>query len=102
MLRILLPGLAFLLLGAHLLFHGAGLFAFLAVIPIALLFVRSKWTRRLNVLLLALGTVEWARTAVLLVLAREAQGRPWLTAGAILGAVTLFTLLACALLIRRK
>ncbi len=42
-LLLLIPFLAHILMGAHLMFHGMGLFAFLTLIPAALLFVPRRW-----------------------------------------------------------
>jgi hypothetical protein len=90
--------LALLLLAAH--FFRAGLvpLAALAVALAGLLFVRSAWSARLLQWALALGVLEWLRTAWVFAAARAALGEPYTRLLAILGAVALLTALAAVLL----
>lgn len=62
-----------------------------------LLFVRAPWAARLLQAALALGALEWLRTAAALVALRQSTGQPWTRLALILGAVALATA-ACALI----
>lgn len=94
LLLLVFPFLALVLFGAHLMFHGFGLWAFSALIPVVLFFVRRPWVRVVMATLLCLAAVEWIRAGVVLVMERTAQGRPWMLAGAILAGCALFTALS--------
>jgi hypothetical protein len=98
-LYLLSPFLAFLLLAAH--FYRASNFAaaLVALLALALLFVRRSWAARAAQVLLLLGTIEWVRATIALVLARSEMGQPYLRLALIMGAVSLFTAL-CALVFR--
>jgi len=61
-----------------------------------LLFVRAPWAARVLQAALALGALEWLRTAAALVALRQSMGQPWTRLALILGAVALATA-ACAL-----
>ena len=91
---LLLPIVAMLLLGAH--FFRAGLVpvtvACLGVL--ALVFLRRPWAARLLQVALALGVIEWLRTAWLFASARAAAGQPYGRLLLILGGVALLTALA--------
>jgi hypothetical protein len=93
-----LPGLALLLLGAH--FFRAGLVPVAAAcaVLLALLFVRAPWSARMLQAALALGTLEWLRTAWVFASARAAAGQPYTRLLVILGGVALVTALAAWLL----
>jgi hypothetical protein len=93
-----LAGLALLLLAAH--FFRAGLIPLtaLCVVLVALLFIRATWAVRTLQTVLALGTLEWLRTAWVFAAARAAQGQPYGRLLAILGAVAAVTALAAWLL----
>lgn len=93
-LLLVLPFFALVLFGAHLMFHGFGLWAFAALIPVAFFFVRRPWVRIVMATLLCLAALEWIRAGVALVMERIAQGRPWMLAGAILAGCALFTALS--------
>ena len=95
-----LAGLALLLLAAH--FFRAGLMALtvLCVMLVALLFVRATWAVRVLQAVLALGTLEWLRTAWAFAAARAAQGEPYGRLLVILGAVAVVTAAAAMLLQR--
>jgi glucose dehydrogenase len=93
---LLLPGLALLLLAAHLLHAGWLPLAGLALLLIALLFVRRPWAARAVQVVLAIATIEWALTAYGLAQLRLDHGQPYLRLVLILGSVTLFTALAAA------
>lgn len=103
LLLLLAPAaLAYVLLGAHLMFHGFGLLALLAIVPMLLLFAPNRWIRRAHLLLLALCAAEWAKTGIELVMRRLAEGRSPVASGVILAAVTIFTLLALFCLTRPR
>ncbi len=91
----LLPALASLLaLCAHV-FRGGGLLFVLPILSLLpLLLVPAGWVARLFQFVLAMETLEWVRTAVVLALERDPRGEPWLRMVVILGAVALFTLLS--------
>jgi hypothetical protein len=98
---LLLPALTLLLLGAH--FFRAGLVPLtIACLGfIALLFVRTPWAARALQVVLALGTIEWLRTAWVFASARAAVGQPYARLLLILGAVALVTAVA-ALVFRAR
>ena len=93
-----LPGLALLLLGAH--FFRAGLMPVAAAcaVLLALLIVRAPWSARVLQGALALGTLEWLRTAWVFASSRAAAGQPYARLLVILGGVALVTALAAWLL----
>ena len=95
---LLLPGLALLLLGAH--FFRAGLLPLtaLCVVLAGLLFVRSPWVPRVLQVVLALGALEWVRTAWTFASARAVAGLPFGRLLVILGVVAAVTALAVLLL----
>jgi glucose dehydrogenase len=93
-LLLAVPGLALLLLAAHLL-HGRLLpYAVLALLLTGLLWVRRPWAARVLQAVLLLATVEWALTAGSLAQMRMSHGEPYLRLVLILGAVTVLTLYA--------
>ena len=91
---LLLPAFALLLLGAH--FFRASLIpltvACLALV--VLLFVRARWAWLTLQVALALGAIEWLRTAWVFASARAQFGQPYARLLVILGAVALVTALA--------
>jgi len=87
----LAPALALMLLGAHFARTGTWIAVALCAGAIALLVVQRTWAVRVVQATLALGTVEWLRTAFLLVQERLALGRPWMRLALILLALTAFT-----------
>jgi hypothetical protein len=95
---LLLPALALLLLGAH--FFRAGLVPVAAacVALLALLFVRTAWAARAMQVALALGVLEWLRTACVFASARADVGQPYGRLLVILGSVAILTALAAAAL----
>ncbi len=96
-----LAGLALLLLAAH--FFRAGLMplAALCVVLPALLFSRATWAVRTLQIVLALGALEWLRTAWVFAAARAAQGQPYGRLLAILGTLAALTAVASAVQSRR-
>jgi hypothetical protein len=98
---LLLPALALLLLGAH--FFRASLVpvAAVCVAVLALLLVRTAWAARAIQVVLALGVLEWLRTAWVFASARAEASQPYGRLLVILGGVALITALA-ALLLRSK
>ncbi len=99
---VILPVLAHLLFGAHLLFHGFALW--IAVLPLAalvLMFVPIKAMHRAQQLLLVIYAAEWARAGGALIARRTAEGGAIHPAAEIMAGVTLFTLLAVFFVPRR-
>jgi hypothetical protein len=92
--RLLPAALAALALGAH--FFRARLLPGVAVALalLALLFVPRAWAARAAQVGLALGALEWLRTAWAFAAVRRAHGAPSLRLWLILGAVAAFTALA--------
>jgi hypothetical protein len=100
-LVLLLPALALLLLGAHF-FRAALMPLTVACLGlVALLFVRARWAVLTLQVALALGTLEWLRTAWQFASARAAVGQPYVRLLVILGGVALVTALA-ALVLRTR
>jgi len=97
-----LPALALLLLGAHFFRAGFVPLAAACVVLLVLLFVRSPWSARVLQAALALGTLEWLRTAWGFASARAAAGQPYTRLLVILGSVALVTALAAWLLRSRS
>jgi uncharacterized membrane protein YwzB len=89
-----LPASALLLLAAHLLHAGWTVLATLALLLLALLFVRRRWAMRVLQVVLAAATVEWVLTAVTLARLRMAHEQPYLRLLLILGAVAVVTAVA--------
>lgn len=96
-----LPVLALLLLAAH--FYRGGLLVLAAAscALIALLFVRRHWAAYVLQGALALGTLEWLRTAWALASHRAALDQPYGRLLAILGVVAALTAVA-ALAVRNR
>jgi len=91
---MLLPALALVLLAAH--FFRSGLLVLAAVSfgLVTLLFVRQSWAALLLRAALALGSIEWLRTAWTLAERRALAGQPYTRMLLILGAVAAFTVVA--------
>ena len=85
------PALALALLAAH--FYRASAWPLMAasVVLIGLLACRCNWATVLVQIGLAAGTLEWLRTAYVLVQQRIAFGQPWGRLALILTLVALFT-----------
>ena len=100
-LRLLPVALVLAILAAH--FYRAAEWAGfgIAVALLPLLFVRAPWAARVLQAALALGALEWLRTAAALIAVRQSMGQPYTRLAIILGAVALATAL-CALLFRWK
>lgn len=94
MLLLILPVLAYVLLGAHLMFHGFGLIAFAPLATALLLAVPRRPVVWLQTALLLLAGAEWLRAGWLLVERRLAWGEPWHLAAAIMAGCALFTILS--------
>ena len=93
--RLLPVFLSALLLAAH--FFRAGMYPLVAAslaFPFALLFPRRRAARLVQVALV-LGAIEWIRTLLMLVMARQAVGRSWMKMAIILGSVAVFTAASC-------
>ncbi|MFN9478772.1 MAG: hypothetical protein ACK6C0_04760 [Betaproteobacteria bacterium] len=93
------PALAFLVLAAH--FHRAGqtLASVGALTLLAVLTLPRPWAARIVQAGLLLATLEWLRTAAMLISLRVSLGQPYLRLALILGVVALSTA-ACLLLFR--
>ena len=94
MIHLIPPVIAFLLLGAHFFRSENLIAALLSVLAIFLVFVRRPWGARTIQACLVLGSAEWLRSTVSLVLSRSQMGEPFLRLAIILGGVTLFTALS--------
>ena len=94
MLLLTLPVLAYVLLSAHLMFHGFGLASFAPLIAVILLAVPRRPVVGLQTVLLILAGAEWLRAGWLLVERRLAWGEPWHLAAAIMAGCALFTILS--------
>ncbi len=88
------PVIGFLLLAAHCYRAENFLGIILSLLMIGLIFVRRPWAARVLQMGLLLGAVEWLRSTIFLVMARNEAGAPFLRLAIILGAVCLFTALA--------
>ena len=78
-------------------FHGMGLFAFLTLIPAALLFVPRRWMVLLQrASFSSSGRSNGCARARCLVMSRVSEGRPFALAAAIMGGTAAFTLLTAA------
>lgn len=100
---LILPTLALALLGAH--FYRAGTWPAVGVcvaLVILLLLWRRPWVPRLLQAGLALGTLEWLWTTVLLAQQRLALGQPWQRMAMILLAVAVFTAASALVLNQRR
>lgn len=98
---LLLPAFALLLLGAHF-FRAALVPLTVACLGlIALLFVRARWAWLTLQVALAIGALEWLRTAWEFASTRAAMGQPYARLLVILGSVALVTALA-ALVLRTR
>jgi hypothetical protein len=89
--RLLPIFLSAILLTAH--FFRARMFLPLVVslaLPFVLL-VPRRWAARLVQTALMLGALEWIRTVLMLVMERQAAGRPWMRMAIILMSVAVFT-----------
>lgn len=74
---------------------------YLSFLVIFVMFIRRPWAARILQICLIIGALEWVRTTVYLVFARNEQGEPFLRLSLILGLVALFTLLS-SLVLRLK
>lgn len=95
---LLLPAFALLLLGAHF-FRAALMPLTVACLGLlALLFVRARWAWISLQVALAIGALEWLRTAWEFASLRAAMGQPYTRLLVILGSVALVTALAALVL----
>ena len=85
------PVLSLLVLGAHFMREGGMILPAACVALILLIAWRRRWVPGLIQAALVLGTLEWIRTAYVLVQQRMAEGRPWTRMAIILGIVALIT-----------
>ena len=91
------PGLSLLVLAAHFLRGGDLSPMLLCVGLLGLLFVRRPWATRVLQIALVLGAVEWIRTGIDLVSARQASGEPFERMATILEVVAWVTFLSALL-----
>jgi apolipoprotein N-acyltransferase len=99
-LRLLPVIISFLLLAAHFSRNDVTPLVVISLALPFLLLVRRRWVPRLFQVLLILGGLEWARSTVMHISRRQAEGESWIRLAAILGAVALFT--ACSGLVFRN
>lgn len=85
------PVIGFLLLVAHFFRAENHTAMILSFFMTGLIFVRRPWAARAVQIGLALGSVEWLRATISLVIARHDMGEPFLRLAMILGGVFLFT-----------
>ncbi len=97
-LRVLPALFALLLFGAHLMREGQMVLLVICLALMGLAFVTRSWAVRTLQAALALATIEWIRTLLLIREVRVEAGAPWLRMSLILGVVAAFTLLAAWLL----
>lgn len=103
MLWLILPALAHVLFAAHLLFHGAALWAVvLPIVALALSFAPIRYMNRLQQLCLLCYTCEWAYSTYELVARRILEGASYHPALEIMAGVTIFTLLTALVFYRPK
>jgi len=93
-LYLMPPVIGFVLLAAHFFRGEHWLAALVSLLLIVLVFVRRPWAARTIQVCLVLGSVEWLRSTIFLVLSRSEMGQPFLRPAVILGGVALFTALA--------
>jgi hypothetical protein len=99
--RLLLPALALLLLGAHFYRAGGWPLTALTLALLPLLAVPRVWAVRTLQAALVVGALEWLRTLAGFAAMRLAGGQPYLRLTTILFALAVFTLLSAWLLQRR-
>ncbi len=101
MWRIAFAAIAYVLMAAHVMFHGLGVMVSLsALIPIVLLPIRNRTVVIGHEVLLTMAGFEWIRTTVQLVHVRLAYGADWMLAAAILSACALFSFFSAWMLWR--
>ncbi len=94
---LIVPFLSLVIFGAHLLFHGWGMFVAILPVVIALTwFVPKRFVLRLHQLLMLVIAGEWIYTAFQLAHTRMMMEQPWMRASLILGGVALFALIGTA------
>ena len=93
--------LSILVLGAHFLRYGNSIGVLVALLLVALLFLRRPWVARLMQVVLVLGTLAWLRTMYELGHIRALHGQPYGRMLVILGIVAAITLCS-ALLFQSK
>jgi len=100
-LRLFPAALMLIVLAAHFLRSGELFLVVISLALILLLFLRRGWAAYAVQAGLVLGSLEWLRTAVLLVAERRLAEQPFLRLACILGVVALVTGL-CPLLFRNN
>lgn len=94
--------LSLLALAAHFLRGGSYTLVLAALAVIVILFVRRPRAARVAQVALLLGALEWGRTLLALVDARQAAGQPYTRLITILGSVAATALLAALLIQTRR
>ncbi|TRZ56597.1 MAG: hypothetical protein D4S02_15315 [Rhodocyclaceae bacterium] len=98
LLRIILFSIAALLLSAHFFRAGNLTMAGLCLLAPLLFLLKLRWSLYLLQVSAYGAAAVWINAAIGIVDLRRQFGQPWLSAAAILGAVSLFTLVAGLLL----
>jgi hypothetical protein len=93
-LRLLLPALSLLVLGAHFFRNSITLLLAAVIVFLALLPVRRPWVGRAIPIALLLGAIEWVRTLAAIAATRMRSGEPWVRLVVILGGVAVVTALS--------
>jgi len=86
--------LSVLIFCAHLFRNDAVLLMLPVLFSLALLFVERGWVARCFQVMLLVVALEWARSAIVLAMERQEQGKPWVRGVVILAVVGLFALFA--------
>ena len=94
--------IGFLLLVAHFFRAENHPAMILALFMTGLIFVRRPWAARTVQIGLLLGSVEWVRATISLVIARHDMGEPFLRLAMILGGVFLFTVFSALIFQTRR
>ena len=90
--------LSLLVLAAHFLRSGPLLLVPVLIVVVSMCFVRRPWAGRTVQVVLAVGALEWGRTAVVIARQRLAAGEPWIRMGAILAIVAVVAVLSLLLM----
>jgi hypothetical protein len=93
-LYLIPPVIGFVLLSAHFFRAENQLAALASAALIILVLVRRPWAVRTMQACLLLGSLEWLRSTLALVMARSEIGAPFLRLAIILGCVAMFTALS--------
>ena len=97
-LRLIPAFLCVIMLGAHFLRAGIKPMFLACLLFPSVWLARRNWARLVTMFVLGAASIVWVLTSLQLVMFRQMKDAPWLRLALILGAVTLFNLLAIGLL----